>query len=223
MRAARARRPRRWGRLPEKKIVFRLLHTSATAISIAAEYGCSYSTICVIFRKHTTKEQRLEAKARKQSESLSGYKHAPEFGKAVSQRVSGVNNPFYGKKHTEESRRRQSAAKKGKKQALEQRIAQSARMQGVPLEKWQGFASSEAERLANSIEWKTWRNAVFTRDNWTCQCCGENGGRLHPHHIKPRSTSPETTFSPENGITLCVRCHRETDSYGVNLRYRQSQ
>lgn len=60
--------------LPEEEICKRLLETDATTRSIAAEYGCNASTIKIVFQKHTTAEQRLEAKRRKQGSSIKGRK-----------------------------------------------------------------------------------------------------------------------------------------------------
>lgn len=71
---ARIKAQTKWGWLPEQEIVDRLLETDATVRQIAAEYGCSKSTIDKIFRRHATKAQRLEAKHRKQGASLKGHK-----------------------------------------------------------------------------------------------------------------------------------------------------
>lgn len=56
-------------------------------------------------------------------------------------------------------------------------------------------------------EYKVWRTAVFTRDDYTCRECGVRGGYLHAHHIKPWATHPELRLVVENGVTLCRRCH----------------
>ena len=47
--------------------------------------------------------------------------------------------------------------------------------------------------------------AVSARDKYTCQVCGNHGGELHVHHIKPRSEGG--TDRPENLVTLCPKCH----------------
>ena len=60
--------------LPEDIIVHDLLNTSETTRSLAQKYGCSDSTIKIIFRKKTTKKQRLHAKKEKQTLSISGDK-----------------------------------------------------------------------------------------------------------------------------------------------------
>jgi len=61
---------------------------------------------------------------------------------------------------------------------------------------------------------REWRDAVYKRDNWTCQRCGQIGGRLQAHHIKPYKKYPELRHDIANGQTLCIACHKETDSYG---------
>lgn len=77
--------------------------------------------------------------------------------------------------------------------------------------------SSENYKLRRSKKFSDWRKKVFERDNYTCQECGQVGGYLHPHHIKPFSIFPELRFDINNGITLCENCHKKTDTYGVNL------
>jgi 5-methylcytosine-specific restriction endonuclease McrA len=52
-----------------------------------------------------------------------------------------------------------------------------------------------------------WRNAVFERDDYTCQRCGERGGYLEAHHDLPFAYFPEQRFELLNGMTLCRPCH----------------
>lgn len=57
----------------------------------------------------------------------------------------------------------------------------------------------------------SWRKAVRERDNYTCQCCGDNkGGNLNAHHINSYNWSLGERLNINNGITLCNNCH----SYG---------
>lgn len=60
---------------------------------------------------------------------------------------------------------------------------------------------------------KRWRDAVLERDNYTCQWCGR-ADRLHADHIRPYAQYPELQWNVNNGRTLCVACHRQTDTYG---------
>lgn len=57
-----------------------------------------------------------------------------------------------------------------------------------------------------------WVNIVVSRDMETCQHCGAKEVELHAHHIKSYKDFPELRFVPENGITLCFRCHWDVHS-----------
>jgi 5-methylcytosine-specific restriction enzyme A len=47
--------------------------------------------------------------------------------------------------------------------------------------------------------------AVFDRDNYTCQECGSNQIDKAPHHVLPKSRGGSDTA--DNLITLCLVCH----------------
>ncbi len=49
---------------------------------------------------------------------------------------------------------------------------------------------------------------LFVRDLYTCQHCAQHGGTLEAHHIKPWVSFPALRFEIDNGITLCVPCHK---------------
>lgn len=197
--------------LPEKEIVRQLLDTNATTRSLAKQYDCCPTSIGLIYQKYTSGEQRLNAKIRKQAKSLRGYKFSSERRNAHSKKMEGGKNPFYGKKHTIEFRKRQALNRLGKKGSLDSRIAQSARLQGILKEQWIGFATTEKLRARHSGDQKKWRNEVFKRDNYTCRLCGKREGNLHPHHIKVFAKYPELRFQVCNGVTLCATpCHKQT-------------
>lgn len=79
------------------------------------------------------------------------------------------------------------------------------------------------ERAKGRISWKhtqeyrDWRTAVFKRDNWTCQDCGQHGGTLNADHIKPQSLYPDLRFTVSNGRTLCRPCHKKTPTWGIGI------
>lgn len=78
---------------------------------------------------------------------------------------------------------------------------------------WKGGVTSESEKLRKSDRYKLWRLSVFERDNFTCKCCGERGGKLHADHIKPWSLFQNLRFDISNGRTLCIPCHKKTPTY----------
>ena len=67
----------------------------------------------------------------------------------------------------------------------------------------------EAKGLYNTKEYKNWRTLVLKRDRYTCQLCGQQGGQLEVHHIRPKYLFPELTLVIENGCTLCKYCHQK--------------
>lgn len=75
---------------------------------------------------------------------------------------------------------------------------------------------SDEERLNNRYQLngqnlRDWRVKVYERDNYTCQTCGlkeEVSGNLNAHHLDGWHWCKERRFDIDNGITLCVDCHK---------------
>jgi len=88
---------------------------------------------------------------------------------------------------------------------------------------WRGGLTNLDHLIRTEFKYRQWRSDVFTRDDFTCQKCGQRGGRLHAHHIKYFSsilsqnkiTTLEHAFQCEelwninNGVTLCQSCHKK--------------
>lgn len=71
---------------------------------------------------------------------------------------------------------------------------------------WKGGIRSEEKTIRDSIEYKKWRENVFEKDNYLCQCCGSNRN-LNAHHIECFSDCVDLRYEVSNGITLCEKCH----------------
>ena len=74
---------------------------------------------------------------------------------------------------------------------------------------WKNGITPENDKIRHSIEMRLWREAVFARDNWTCQKCNKIGGKLQAHHIFNFAEHSDIRFAIDNGITLCKKCHIE--------------
>jgi 5-methylcytosine-specific restriction endonuclease McrA len=84
---------------------------------------------------------------------------------------------------------------------------------------WKGGVTSINAKIRTSLEYKIWRRAVFERDKYTCIWCGMKSGNgkaaiLNADHIKPFYEYPELRFAIDNGRTLCIECHKKTDTWG---------
>ena len=72
---------------------------------------------------------------------------------------------------------------------------------------WKGGITPQNQKERSSGKYILWRTSVFVRDNFTCQVCGQVGGDLNAHHVKPWADNPALRFSVDNGVTLCRNCH----------------
>lgn len=148
-----------------------------------------------------------------------GYEKASAICKAR-------NAANVGSRHSDETKAKMSAAHKGMQNALGTKRDEAFRRKlsdywAAHREEHNHYvdgrgAERKAARLTHStsLDYRLWRNAVFERDDWTCQHCKVRGGFLHADHIKPYATHPDLRLDVDNGRTLCPPCHRKTDTYG---------
>lgn len=64
-----------------------------------------------------------------------------------------------------------------------------------------------AGRNTSNPRYTKWRTEVYERDGYTCQACGM-GGKLVAHHIDSWKSHESLRFTVDNGVTLCVSCHK---------------
>lgn len=117
--------------------------------------------------------------------------------------LKGEKNPLFGISLTREAKKKISEA-----------LASSPNVRrGKMSNFWKGGVTEINKAIRSSYKYKKWRREVFTRDDYTCQLCKVRGVYLHADHIKPFAYFPELRFAIENGRTLCVPCHKATDTY----------
>jgi hypothetical protein len=64
-----------------------------------------------------------------------------------------------------------------------------------------------------------WGNKVKERDNYICQVCGDTESLKEAHHIDSVINHRDDMYKKENGVTLCVECHKtfhKQFGYGYN-------
>lgn len=84
---------------------------------------------------------------------------------------------------------------------------------------WKGGITPEDKRIRKSVEYNEWRNAVYQKDNYICQCCGKVGIQFNAHHIKAFSKYTKLRFDVNNGITMCLDCHDSTHEGSLHNIY----
>ena len=190
-------------------------------------FQCDCGKTCIA-RKGAVRDGRtrscgcLGAEIRKQL-TFSGCRHN-------SQTKSKMRDAKLGKKRTpeaiEKSRQGNLGRKNGERQLENLRASFTDDRRAKLREAWSGKSNPNfidgncAERIGEhraalgTAIYGRWRQAVYLRDNYTCQMCGQRGGELHADHILPFSQYPKLWYETSNGRTLCVHCHRKTPTYG---------
>lgn len=114
---------------------------------------------------------------------------------------------------------------KGWNKGIPWSVEQREKLVGKNASNWRGGVTPKHKLIRDSVEYAEWRTAVFTRDNFTCQGCGIRPGAglghrvvLQADHIKAFAIYPELRLNVENGRTLCLECHKQTPTYGVNWK-----
>lgn len=147
------------------------------------------------------------------------------MAKMSDQGRENIRKAHLGYKIKEETKKKLSEVLKAKHMKRSEEAKQHLREihLGDRNPQWKGGVTPLYKAIRKSPEYRLWRESVFKRDDYTCIWCGARGGNgkkvvLHPDHIKPFSLYPELRFAIDNGRTLCVECHKKTDTYGRNLK-----
>jgi len=61
--------------------------------------------------------------------------------------------------------------------------------------------------MATKLDERTWAKTILRACDNRCLACGSKH-QLEAHHIVPRATRPDLVLDINNGIALCMSCHR---------------
>lgn len=140
---------------------------------------------------------------------INKFTHKGKHNSPITEFKKGYVSWNKGISMTEKAKEKLSLAKRGKRA-------------GDAHPNWQGGITPENTKIRNGIEFRLWREAVFARDNWTCQKTGIKGCDLVAHHILNFSKYPELRFAIDNGITLSKKAHQEFHKkYGIKNNTRE--
>jgi len=164
-----------------------------------------------------------------------GKSYGDEWKRKISENhadVSGENNPMWGRKRSQKLKDAVSQANKGrvhtnyvkpmlgKKHTPETIEKMRLAQLGPKSNNWQGGKTHKHKLMRSTSRYRSWRTAVYERDDYTCVTCGVKGGRINADHIEPLSKNEEKAYDLDNGRTLCVECHKNTPTYGFKLMHQ---
>lgn len=176
-----------------------------------------------------TKEKiRLKLLGKPLSEETKLKMSQARMGHAVSDETKRkISKAHIGMGHTEETKKKLGELNRNRVVSDETRKKHS-QYRGPKGANWKGGLTSVNLSIRESGENKRWIRECLERDDFTCQKCGVRGVKLHVHHKKTiKELMEEVTeriplfsvkqaaqvyrpfWNIDNGITLCVGCHRK--------------
>ncbi len=198
---------------------------------------CSYEYRSRTYRgknhyRYGTRFSHTEETKRKISRNSARYwkgKKRPQVGQKIAAKLKGRPNlalkgrKFPGRKNEGQFKQGQKAWNEGQtmppeygEKVRQAMIEKGAIRYGPDNPAWKGGITPEMQKLRKSKQYAEWRQAVFKRDAYTCQVCGQVGGNIVAHHIKRWANYPEYRFDVANGLTMCRPCHSSLHARGYS-------
>jgi hypothetical protein len=63
--------------------------------------------------------------------------------------------------------------------------------------------------LRSGAKIAVWSSSIKKRDNYTCKVCEKISGNLVSHHLDAWHWCKTKRHNVDNGVTLCVKCHKQ--------------
>lgn len=191
-------------------------------------------------RKAHLGKKLTEKTKEKMSKIRKGRKKTKEHKRKIGIANSISMKRYYSTEEGRENALLLSRKMKGKKLSIESRQKISIALKGkkkIPFTEEHKRNLSKAlykgkspiiSLLRGSLKYREWRDFVFERDNYICQKCHEQSKKIEAHHIesfaklihknnissREQAINCEELWNINNGVTLCVSCHKLTDNYG---------
>lgn len=163
--------------------------------------------------------------------------HTKRSRQKISESHKGENCCFYNKKRPDHSER-MKVIMRGRKFSQDTRDKMSKAKKGLTgprHNKWMHPTKRKGNLyylIRRLDEMKIWRMSVFLRDKYICQICLKHCSNLQADHINPlcalveqngistiqQAVECKELWNIENGRTLCIPCHKQTDTYGFKAR-----
>jgi 5-methylcytosine-specific restriction endonuclease McrA len=74
-----------------------------------------------------------------------------------------------------------------------------------------------AEKLKDP-RWQKKRLEVLSRDEWTCQHCGDTDKTLHVHHRSYTYGKDPWDYKDANFVCLCESCHQTEEYFKTQIQ-----
>ena len=177
---------------------------------------CSEETRRKIGRGNKGKKRTPEERER-MGKYWRGRKRSDESSEKKREFMLSDANLWRGRKHTKEAKRKISEAQRGSKGS-----------------NWKGGVTPLYHLIQGCVTYRLWREAIFTRDKFQCQDCGDKrGGNLNAHHKIPfvqliqennivslgQAIRTEALWIISNGITLCEDCHKKRHKRSEQMKW----
>jgi len=165
---------------------------------------CGRSCAMKFSRQNNTNWKTNKGKKFPQLSGENNSSKRPEIRKKLSAALKG-RDLYWGQKIADS--RQRNGYKPTLATKLKQRESHIKRVRAGLHNNYKGGVTKENEKIRKSVEYKIWRQAVFERDDYTCQTCGVRGGDIEADHVMPFAEYPDLRFEILNGRTLCKACH----------------